>query len=264
MNAHELFRAGRLRDAIAAMNDEVRKAPADVDRRGFLAELLAIAGNLERADLQLDALSQVDTKAAVGVATFRHLVRAEQARVQCFAEGRVPELLAQPVPALRSALEALTHLRGGNGAEARRLAEQAEAARAHPRGVADGQAFDDLRDLDDLCAGFFEVLTSNGKYYWVPVEAVTLLEFRPVARPRDLLWRRVHMVVREGPDGEVYMPCTYIGRAEDEERFRMGRATEWLEDAGGLIRGRGLRTFLVGETEKTVLELQNVEFHAGA
>ena len=71
-------------------------------------------------------------------------------------------------------------------------------------GTCDGVEFEDLRDLDDLMAPLFEVLTSNGKYYWVPIEQVELIEFRPVVRPRDLLWRRVRMVVKDGPDGEVY------------------------------------------------------------
>jgi type VI secretion system protein ImpE len=264
MNAHELYRAGRLQDAIAAMNDEVRKNPADIDRRAFLAELLATAGNLDRADLQLDALSQIDSKAAVGIATFRHLVRAAQARMQCFTEGRVPEFLGQPTSAMRGTLEALIHLREGRPEQARAVVEQAEASRVHPRGTCDGKPFDDLRDLDDVCAGVFEVLTSNGKYYWVPIESVALLEFRAVARPRDLLWRRVHMVVREGPDGEVFIPCTYPGRAEDSESLRLGRATEWVEPDGGPIRGRGLRTWLVGEDEKTVLDVQAVEFKSGS
>ena len=264
MNAHELYRAGRLRDAIAAMNDEVRANPADIDRRGFLAELLAIAGNLDRADLQLDALSQIDAKAAVGIASFRHLVRAEQARMQCFNEGRVPEVLAQPSPALRAVLDALVQMRAGKPADARRLTEEAEAAREHPRGTCDGQPFDDMRDLDDVCGGFFEVLTSNGKYYWVPMASVTLLEFRPVARPRDLLWRRVHMVVRDGPDGEVFLPCIYPGHADDAEPLRLGRATEWVDDGGGPIRGRGLRTWLIGDAEKTILDVQTIELSAGA
>ena len=34
-----------------------------------------------------------------------------------------------------------------------------------------GTAFDDLRDVDDLLAGSIEVLTTTGKYYWIPDRA---------------------------------------------------------------------------------------------
>ena len=78
-------------------------------------------------------------------------------------------------------------------------------------GTCDDQPFDDLRDLDELTASFFEVLTSTGKYFWIPLERVDTVEFRAWERPRDLLWRRAHMVVRGGPDGEVYLPVLYAG-----------------------------------------------------
>ncbi len=47
-SAKELLAAGRLNDAIQAMNDEVKRNPTDIQRRGFLAELLCASGRLER------------------------------------------------------------------------------------------------------------------------------------------------------------------------------------------------------------------------
>src|SRR5947209_684246 len=113
MNARELYQAGRLQEAVTAMNGEVRQNPSDTGRRGFLCELLCLAGNLERADTLLDALGQQDAKAAVGVALWRQLIRAEQHRQQFFAEGRLPEFLEQPSPVLRLHLEASIALREG-------------------------------------------------------------------------------------------------------------------------------------------------------
>ena len=46
-----------------------------------------------------------------------------------------------------------------------------------------------------LTAGSFEVLTTTGKYYWIPTERVATVEFHPPKRPRDLLWRRATMSV---------------------------------------------------------------------
>jgi type VI secretion system protein ImpE len=259
MNARQHYEAGQLKEAITAQNGEVKQHPADTSRRGFLAELLCFAGELERADLQLDVLTNQDPQAVMGIGLFRQLIRAEQARQQFYTEGRVPELLDQPSPVLRLHLEASIRLREGQAAEAGRLLQQAEEQRPKLSGVCDGQPFTDLRDLDDLTASFFEVLTSTGKYYWIPMERVELIEFRAPARPRDLLWQRAHMVVRGGPDGEVYLPTLYAGtQAVADDRVRLGRATDWRSGQGEPVRGIGQRTFLVGEDSRSILELKEI------
>src|SRR5690606_30522696 len=125
----------------------------------------------------------------------------------------------------------------------------------------DGIAFDDFRDLDDLTAGLFEVVTSTGKYYWVPVEQVEAVEFRPPRRVRDLIWRPAAMTVRDGPDGEVFLPTRYGERGEEaDDAYRLGRATDWAGGDGAPVLGRGLRTFLVGDADRTILEIGAVRF----
>jgi type VI secretion system protein ImpE len=58
--AKELFEAGRLEDAIKALNDVVKTNPRAIDPRGFLAALLCFNGNVDRADLQLDIIAEQD------------------------------------------------------------------------------------------------------------------------------------------------------------------------------------------------------------
>ena len=70
-----LFGAGALDAAVAAANDAVRKAPTDVDARVLLAELLIFTGNLDRADVLLDAASALDPSAALVISEFRQLLR---------------------------------------------------------------------------------------------------------------------------------------------------------------------------------------------
>lgn len=257
MNASECFQAGDLQAAITAMNAEVKQNPADINRRGFLCELLCFAGNFERADQQLDLMGTQDPQAMVGVALFRHLIRAEQARQQLHTDGRVPEFLTQPSPRIQLHLQASICLRENKPAEALQLLNQAEEQRPHLTGTCNGQPFEDLRDLDDLTASIFEVLTSNGKYYWIPMEDVELIELRPPARPRDLLWTRAHMVVHGGPDGEVYLPTLYAGsQKENDDRIRLGRLTDWKGGNGAPMQGVGQRTFLVGNEGHPILQLQ--------
>jgi type VI secretion system protein ImpE len=107
----------------------------------------------------------------------------------------------------------------------------------------------------------FEVLTSTGKYYWIPLDSVVSIQLHPVKRPRDLLWRQTQMTVLGGPDGEVYLPCLYAGsHLHADERLRLGRQTDWTGGDGEPVRGMGLKTFLVGDESKTILEIQEVTF----
>lgn len=261
MTASELYRAGQLTAAVEAALSDVKQHPMDTARRGLLCELLCYVGAWERADKQLDAMGQQDPQAFVGLSMFRQLIRAETARQQCFEEGRLPEFVGEVTPVLRLHLQAGIALRENKPAEAAALLAQADQQRVQPRGTCDGQTFADLRDLDDLTASFCEVLTSTGKYFWIPWESVELIEFRPPERPRDLLWRRAHMVVSGGPDGEVFLPTLYPATAKsDDDQLRLGRGTDWRGAEGQPIRGVGLRMFLVGDQEKTILQMKELQF----
>lgn len=268
--AGRLFREGNLAGALTAANATVRRAPTDIGARVLLAELLAFSGNIERADVVLDACADLDPTAAIVVAEFRQLLRGETARRQLFSDGRVPEFLGEPTAAQRSALAAIVALRNGNPSEAARLAAEAEAARPHPSGTLRGAPFDDLRDADDLLASCLEVITTTGKYFWIPPERVLLLEFHPAKRPRDLFWRRATMQVADGPEGDVYLPVIYppmtaAAANAMTDPLRLGRATDW-QQAGdnGPTMGLGAVTVLIGDEALTWLEIDKVIFQAAS
>jgi type VI secretion system protein ImpE len=259
--AGALFRAGKLAEAVAAANAAVRTAPADLAPRVLLAELLLFAGNLERADVILDAGSSVDPQAAVVIAEFRQLVRAEMARRQLRRDGRLPEFLGEPTATLATILQATIALRAGDAAEAAALAQKAESLRPRVTGSIDGKAFDDFRDADDLQAGYFEVLTTTGKYFWIPTERIESISFEKPKRARDLYWRRVNMSVRSGPDGVVYLPALY---GDDDpglsDELRLGQATDWIELSQALVRGAGQRMFLVGDDTVSAMDMTEITF----
>lgn len=262
--AGDLFQAGCLQQAIDAAIAEVKSNPTNTDRRGLLAELLCFSGEWERADKQIDTIGHQDPQAIVGLSLIRQLIRAEVTRRECFLEGRPPELLAEPSPMLEKTLEALVALREQDQATAGGLLTEAEKLRPRSPGKSGDDKFDDLRDLDDLTAGFFEVLTSTGRYFWVPISSVQSMDFHPPSRPRDLLWRQVSMSVEEGPDGDVYLPTTYFAREPlEDEQLTLGRGTQWVGNEGEPTQGRGQRMFLVGEEAVPIMQLSNIEFDCG-
>jgi type VI secretion system protein ImpE len=261
MNARDCFQAGDLRGAVVAATEEVKQHPAQTSARGLLAEFLAFSGELDRADKHLDAIGQQDPQSMLGISLFRQIIRAELSRREFYEQGRIPEFLAPPPEHIRLALEASIAIREGKLGEAAARLEEAEQLRPHLRGLADSKPFDDFRDVDDLTAAFFEVFTTTGKYYWIPNERVEQIEFHAPERPRDLLWRRAHMVVTDGPDGEVLIPVIYHGsNADADDRVKLGRATEWRGAEGEPVRGFGQRLFLVGDEARSILEIQELTF----
>lgn len=260
-NAKSRFDAGDLAGAVAAGIEDVRQNPTDTQRRLFLAELFCFQGDIERADRQLDVIVQQQPDAVL-VLQFRQLLRAEQHRQETFTQGRAPEFLLDPPEHLRLQVRAGIHFREGDVTGAQSLLDQAEQARPELSGTCDGKPFSLLRDLDDLTASFFEVLTNNGHYYWVPFEAVRQVEFHAPVAPRDLLWRRASMTVAGGPDGEVFVAATYYDSCRsDDDGLRLGRATDWRENPNGPTRGIGQRVFLMGDNDYAALEIGQIEIN---
>ena len=198
----------------------------------------------------------------VGVRAYRNLLDAERARAKLFAEGLRPHFPLDPPEAVRAHLEALDHARAGRGDEAR---AKIDAVPGSPelRGVANGEAFEGVRDADDLLGPVLEVFAPAG-YCWVPWEQVQFLEVPPPTGLRDLLWAPAKLASFDGQLGEVFLPCLYPGSAADPDgAIRLGRVTDWREGPGGLVRGVGRRLLLVGESARTLQEIGTLQLAAG-
>ncbi|OUJ16199.1 type VI secretion system accessory protein TagJ [Acetobacter sp. DsW_063] len=258
-----LFQRGDLSGALAAAVAAVKASPAAAGPRLLLAELALFSGDLQRAETMLTAIESIEPKAALIAAEFRQLLRAETQRRAVFADGALPEFLQEPTAVQQESLRALTALRSGDDASAQGAVKAAEDARPHPAGErivgADTIAFDDFRDADDIIGGTTELLTSTGKYFWIPNESLISLHFHDPVRPRDLYWRRCTAMVRNGPEGDVYIPATYpLTTASDDDALRLGRSTDWTDSEP--VRGIGRRMFLIGEESLDVMELGTLEF----
>jgi type VI secretion system protein ImpE len=73
MNASDLFKAGKLQNALDAQLPEVRTNPADQGKRLFLFELLAFAGDLDRARRQIDAIQYDQPELVAAVLSYKSL-----------------------------------------------------------------------------------------------------------------------------------------------------------------------------------------------
>lgn len=259
MNAAELFQAGDLHSAVEAALADVKKHPADTSKRGLLAQLLCFAGDLERADRQLDTISQQNVEAAIAVSMLRQLIRAETSRREFFEQGRPPESISDPSEWMRAALRASVEIRNQQFLDAKKILDDAAEHRPPFRGTWNEQPIDDLMDMDDLLAGVLEVLTCNGKYYWIPWQHIESVTCDAPKQPWDLLWRRARVVIAGGPDGDVYLPVLYAGTHQtDDQQLMLGRGTTWSEDETHPIRGFGQRMWLAGDDAVSIMELKSL------
>ena len=265
MSAEEFFRSGRLEQATAAQSEAVRARPLDQDARWWLFVLLVFAGELERAEKQLDVLSKQDEGALRGGLVYRGLLASELERRRVFDGASSPVLPPDAPEYARLRVEALRALaRGDDDAAAASVAAAVEVT-PQVTGSVNGRPVGGLCDYDDRLGGVLEVF-AGGRYLWLPLDFVERLEVAPPQTAIDALWRAAELTDREGETAQVFLPSLYPGtHTEADEALRLGRATQWREQ-GTLQIGTGQRVLLgdcAGELEEfPMLSLQRFELGA--
>jgi type VI secretion system protein ImpE len=260
MTPTELFRAGRLAEAVAAQIEEVKAHPADQGKRLFLFELAAFSGDLERARRQIDLLKYDDPKLDAATASYRALIDAEAARRAFFIEGVPPLLFGEAPDHVRLRIDAVLALKGGQNADAARLLAEADELTPPVNGTINGKPVESLRDADDLFSGVLEVF-AHGKYYWVALDQVTAVMMKAPEFPRDLLFIPARLEMAEEA-GDVFLPTLYPGSfGHPDDQVKLGRATDWAPRGDdGPTLGVGLHTYLVNDDAMSLLEWR--EFRA--
>jgi type VI secretion system protein ImpE len=232
MNAQELYRAGRLGEALKALSAEVRDNPTDARRRTFLFELLCFAGEYSRADKQLEVLAQAGPSSEIGVLLYRSALFAERQRQDLFESGSYPNQLVLPE-------------RGG---------------------VINGKSFKSFSDADPRIGARLELFAA-GNYLLLPFEHIASIHIEPPKRLRDLLWTPA--AVRTTPSfkgtelGEVMLPVlSPFSWKHPDDAVRLGRATVWEETES--VDDQipiGQKMWLADDEEIPFLELRSLEFN---
>ena len=258
--AKALYESGQLAAAIEAVTQEVKANPTDMTRRTFLFELLAFAGEWDRAEKQLDVIGNQNDKSVLGVQVYHHNIKAERERERLFSEGLQPHFLSEPPSYVDLHLAAINRVREGNMQEARATLDRAEEERPAISGKLNGQAFDDFRDASDLTGAVLELVVQD-KYAWIPFEHIKRLAVAPPKNLRDIIWPAARVESTNGTVGEVFLLALYEGSSRHpSDQVRLGRMTDWQALSDDTYRALGLRLFMVGEDDKAVLELRSIEF----
>lgn len=260
MSVKELYESGDLTGAIEAQTQLVKAQPADTARRTFLFELLSFAGELERAQKQLEVIAHQDPQSDWPCQVYGNVLHAEGQRRRLFSEGLKPEFLLDPPQWVGWHLDALNRLREGRADEACELLSRSELARGELAGLLDGQPFEEFRDFDDLVAPILELFILRD-YIWLPYSQIRELELSVPERPRDLLWVPARIELSDGSQRRGYVPALYHGTHQHgTDHLKLGRGTDWTGPEGGPVQGLGQRMFLAGDLDKAMLELRSVRF----
>jgi type VI secretion system protein ImpE len=233
MSVQDLFRAGKLQEAIQALGSEVRDHPGDNQRRTFLFELLCFAGEYSRAEKHLTLLSDATPDAAMGALLYRSAVSAERKR-RAFFEGK--QYLDSPQPAQERT------------------------------GTLNGEPFRTIEDLDPRIGARLEMFIA-GEYVWLPFAHIGSLTMGPPRFLRDLLWASA--TIAGGPElqgkefGEALLPVLYpFSSNHPRDSVKLGRETDFLlaeGESGEIPFGQKL-IVLDGERSIPILEIRSLQF----
>ena len=234
MTAKQLFDAGHVRDAEAALAARLRDNPTDAGGRTFLFELLCFSGEYDRAAKQLSVLAEGNKEREMGAILYFSALHAEKTRHETFRKQEFPS--AAPAPS--------------------------------PPGKLNGKPFQSIRDADNDIGARLEVYAA-GSYVWVPFVHIAMVHIEPPRKLRDTLWLPASVLT--GPDfqgadlGEVLIPAIYpFSWKSVEESLWLGRGTEWVADDEGHEYPVGQKMFLVDGEEVPLLEIRSLEFSSDA
>jgi len=235
-----------LEQALELAKAQVKSAPTDKEARHLYIDLLVLSGDYERADSQCNLAVTFSPEDAMGFALLRNQLRAIAARNAWFEKGAVPEFPQGPSELDKAALRLGIADRMQETSDAQTALAQLEELRGERPLVWNGRAVSDFRDLDDRTPHALEVIMTGGAYLWVDFAKIASVTIEPIARPRDLAFRRGTLSLIDGASASVLLPAIYHGTKADPALL-LGRETEWVKELSGITTGRGHRCFLAGD-----------------
>jgi type VI secretion system protein ImpE len=256
-DAEHLVRSGDPRGALVKLTEAVKAKPADAALRVFLAQLLCVLGQWERAHTQLNVVAEMDKLAIPMRETVGHAIRCELLRDQVFAGKRTPMVFGAPDEWLAMLIESLLQVGQGNPKLSEDLAQRAFDAAPTVGGQIDGRRFEWIADMDSRLGPVLEACV-NGRYYWVPFSRLSRVAFEAPVDLRDYVWTPAQLTFANGGETVALVPTRYPGSQSSEDGLiNLARKTEWLPAGADRWHGLGLRMFATdfGEHDLTSVRL---------
>jgi type VI secretion system protein ImpE len=260
MNAKDLVRAGRLSEAREQLIREVKSSPADLGKRTLLFQVLSFCGEWGKAEQHLDAVAVQDSIKETGVQVYKNLLQAERERGEVLKLIRRPSFLPETPSYIEMYFAGWKEVIDKKIDEAEGLFGQIDAQLSTISGTMDGMSFAGFRDTDAFLSLFLEAIVHE-RYVWIPFGSIAELSISSPKTLFDLLWIPARIMTWEGLSLSCYLPVLYPDSfLHEDERVKLGRMTDWISLGGPFSKGMGQHVFLIGEEEKSILEIREVLF----
>ena len=206
--AEDSFRAGELAQSLTQLQADIRQHPSDAKLRIFLAQLLMVLGQWDRALTQLEVLKDMEASTLPMVRTYQTAIACERLRQSIFAGERTPLVFGDPQSWLALLIQSLALLSKGQLLQASELRARALEDAPASSGTLNGTPIEWVADADSRLGPVFETLI-NGKYYWMPMNRLSRVEIEAPSVVRDLVWMPAQLTLANGGEVAALIPTRY-------------------------------------------------------
>jgi type VI secretion system protein ImpE len=253
---------GDLDGALTALQDRVRKNPADAKLRVFLFQLLSVMGDWKRAITQLKVAAELDASATAMAQTYREAIICEVFREKVFAGEKTPIVFGEPPEWIAPLVEALRLQAEGNHGAAAALRERAFADAPARGGELNGETFAWIADADMRLGPVLEAVI-NGRYYWVPFDSIRSILIEEPADLRDVVWTPATLTVAAGGQMVALIPTRYAGTAANgTPAQKLARETVWRDEGAGTFVGTGQRLLTTEQGDTALMDIRALAIRA--
>jgi type VI secretion system protein ImpE len=256
--AEELLREGKIEEALAKLQDQVRNDPAKPELRMFLFQLLSVVGNWPRALTQLNVAAELDGEKMLIAAICRPALESEAFRSAVFEGKKTPLVLGEPEQWVSLMIQANELLASGELLAAAKLREQAFDAAPAVSGKINGHDFAWLADADTRLGPILEAIIDY-KYFWIPLTRVKAVRVEEPKALRNIVWAEAQFTWTNGGQAPGLIPTRYAGsELSSDSALRLGRQTSWKELDGGHFVGLGQRMLATDRGEYPLLDIRSI------
>jgi type VI secretion system protein ImpE len=259
MTAEATLKDGHPTEALKHLVVAVKAKPADARLRVFMAQLMCVLGQWERAHTQLNVAADLMPAAIPMREMVGHALRCELLRAQVFEGKRAPMVFGQPDQWLAQLIESLLQAGQGNEAMSQDLAARAFEDAPATTGSLDGHAFEWIADADSRLGPVLEAFV-NGNYYWIPFSRLSRISLEPPTDLRDMVWLPAYLTFTNGGEVVAMIPSRYPGsQASADEQIQLSRKTEWRELGAERYAGLGQRVLSTNLGDHSLLDVRVIE-----
>lgn len=262
--AEQHIRAGDPQDALASLTQAVKAAPADARLRIFLAQLLAVMGQWERAHTQLNVMAELMPSTQPMRDTMSYALRCELLRAEVFQGQRAPMVFGHPDEWLALLIESLLQQGRGDQALSDELAARAFELAPASSGQLGDEPFTWIADADSRLGPVLEACV-NGRYYWIPFTRLSHIRLEGPQDLRDTVWIPAYLTFDNGGEVVALIPTRYPGsHAAGDALIQLARKTAWTEFSPGRFAGLGQRVLSTSAGDHDLMSIRHIAFDAVA